>query len=108
MPIHTTVIYPNEDDVKFDMNYYLSTHMPLVQTNFGKHGLKKWEIVHYQPGPDGAKPKFLVGATLVWDTPEQMSAALSSPDDAGPVMADIKNFTNVTPIIMAGPVVGNS
>ncbi|EXJ63626.1 uncharacterized protein A1O5_11387 [Cladophialophora psammophila CBS 110553] len=107
MPFHATVLYPNEPDTKFDMSYYLKTHMPLVMESFGKHGLKRWEVLEYKPGADGAQPKFGVGATLIFDTPEQLGAALSS-EDAKPVFGDIANFCNKQPVFLGGELVGIS
>jgi uncharacterized protein (TIGR02118 family) len=107
MPFHATVLYPNEDDATFDMDYYLKTHMPLVMERFGKHGLKRWEVLQYGPGADGAKPKYSVGATLIFDTPEQLGAALSS-EDAGPVFGDVPNFSNKGPVFLGGALVGTS
>lgn len=104
MTFHTTVLYPNEADSTFDMRYYLSTHIPLVKEKLGPHGLKKCEVLEYQPGPDGSKPAFRVGATLVWDTPEDMGAAMAS-QDAKPVFEDIPNFYNKAPLLMAGALV---
>jgi len=107
MPFHATVLYPNEDDTKFDLDYYLKTHMPLVQERFGKYGMKGWEVVEYKPGADGAKPKFAIGATLIWEAPDHLAAALSS-EDAGVVFGDVPNFTNKQPIFLGGAVVGTS
>ncbi|KAH0836137.1 hypothetical protein AYO20_11367 [Fonsecaea nubica] len=107
MPFHATVLYPNDPDTKFDLDYYLKTHMPLVENAFKKHGLVKWEVLEYKPGPDGTPPKFVVGGTLVWDSPEQMGAAMTS-EDAKPVLGDIPNFCNKQPIFLGGPLVAKS
>jgi len=105
MPFHATVLYPNEDDTKFDMSYYLQTHMPLVMERFAKYGLKGYQVCEYKPGADGAKPQFCTGCTLIWDKPEDMQGAMSSGDDASAVFSDIPNFCNKQPVLMAGPVV---
>jgi uncharacterized protein (TIGR02118 family) len=107
MPYHATVLYPNDDDLKFDMDYYLSKHMPLVQEKFGPHGLKKWEILDYKPGADGAKPAFAVGATLIFDSPEDLGKAMGSAD-AAPVFGDIPNFTNKQPTVLTGNLIKTS
>ncbi|KIX00197.1 uncharacterized protein Z518_10335 [Rhinocladiella mackenziei CBS 650.93] len=104
MPFHTTVLYPNDPDTKFDMSYYLKTHMPLVMQHFGKHGLKGYEVTEYGPGGDGAKPPYCTGCTLKWDSPDQVGAAVGSPDSK-PVFDDIPNFSNKEPIFMGGAVV---
>lgn len=104
MPFHATVLYPNDDDIKFDMAYYLSTHMPLVQKNWGQYGLKRWEVTEYGPGGDGAKPPYAVGATLVFESQEDLGKALGS-EEAKPIFGDIPNFTNKQPVLMGGNMV---
>lgn len=107
MPFYATVLYPNDDDIKFDMSYYLSKHMPLMQEQFTKHGLKSWEVIEYKPGADGAKPLYAYGANLVFDTAEQLQAALGS-EDAKPVFGDMANYTNKQPVFLGGQVTGSS
>ncbi len=107
MPFHATVLYPNEEDATFDMDYYLKKHMPFVQESFSKHGLTGWEVLEYKPGLDGGKPLYSVAATLIFDSPDQLGAAMSSAD-AGPVLDDVKNFSNKGPMFMGGALVGKS
>jgi uncharacterized protein (TIGR02118 family) len=107
MPFHATVLYPNDDDATFDMKYYLDKHMPLVYDSFAKHGLKKWEVLEYGPGLDGAKAQYSVAATLIFDSPDQLKAAMTSAD-AGPVLDDVKNFSNKPPMFLGGALVGTS
>lgn len=35
MPVAITVLYPQTSDSTFDLDYYLSSHMPFVQEKFG-------------------------------------------------------------------------
>jgi uncharacterized protein (TIGR02118 family) len=107
MPFHATVLYPNDEDATFDKEYYLKTHMPLVMEKFGKHGLKKWEVLWYHPGPDGSKPQYSVGATLIFDSGEDLVKALQS-EDAGPVFGDVKNFSNKGPVFLGGELAATS
>jgi uncharacterized protein (TIGR02118 family) len=107
MPFHATVLYPNDDDATFDMNYYLKTHMPLVMENFKRHGLKRWEVLEMKPGLDGSKNPYSVVATLIFDKPEELAAAMTSPE-AKPVLDDVPNFSNKGPMFLGGALVGTS
>jgi len=103
MGVEVTVLYPNEEDATFDMDYYLSTHMPLVSENWQKYGLKGWRVIQFQPGPDGAKPQYSVQATLIWDGPEDLQKAMGA-EETKTVMGDVPNFSNKSPILVAGQV----
>jgi uncharacterized protein (TIGR02118 family) len=101
MPIQVTVLYPNEDDSQFDMDYYLAKHMPLVSENWQQYGLKGWEVVQFARGADGAKPLYKVQATLRFDSKEDFGKAMGS-SEAATVLGDIPNFTNTQPVLIAG------
>lgn len=103
MVFEVTVLYPNEEDSTFDMDYYLSTHMPLVSENWQKYGLKGWRVVQFQPGPDGAKPQYSTQATLIWDSPEDLQKAMGG-EETKSVMGDVPNFSNKSPLFLAGGV----
>ena len=103
MGIEAVVLYPNEEDATFNMDYYLSTHMPLVSEHWQKHGLKGWRVVQFQTGPDGNKPPYSVQATLLFDGPEDLQKALGSAE-AATVFGDVPNFSNKSPVFLAGGV----
>ena len=97
----------NEDDATFKMDYYLSTHMPLVMDSWGKYGLQKWDVIQYGPGADGAKPPYSVCAILTWGSQEDLGKALGG-EEAKAVFGDVPNFSNKGPTFVAGAVVGTS
>ncbi|EME88131.1 uncharacterized protein MYCFIDRAFT_148752 [Pseudocercospora fijiensis CIRAD86] len=92
-----TVVYPAGGT--FNMDYYKSTHMPLVQEKWAKYGLKSWKVVKF---PDDSP--YSVQATLEWDNIKQFQDAASGPE-AKDVLGDVPNFSNKDPVIMAGEVV---
>lgn len=104
-----TVLYESKGnaDEKFDLDYYLKTHMPLVQKHWGSQGLSKWEVVNYEQGLEGAAPSVKVSATLYWDSKESLEKALGG-DKAGEIFGDVPNFTNIGPTFISGPSVGTS
>ncbi|CAK1354159.1 hypothetical protein CB0940_01943 [Cercospora beticola] len=95
-PATVTVVYPQ--GAKFNMDYYKSTHMPLVQEKWGKHGLKSWKVIQFSNDSP-----YCVQATLEWDSLSDFQKAGGSPE-AKDVMADIPNFSDKEPVIMAGEV----
>jgi hypothetical protein len=52
MPAIITVAYPRPSgEVKFDLKYYIETHMPLVDKTWGPKGLKSWTVTERKPLP---------------------------------------------------------
>lgn len=105
MTVACTVLYPNEADATFNMDYYLSTHMPLVGKHFGSHGMQSWSVIEFAPGPDGAKPLYSVQATLVFEKAEQVGKAIEA--EGKVIFGDVPNFSNKQPVVsdfVPGPI----
>lgn len=93
--IKVSVLYPHQDGGKFDMNYYLTTHMPLVRQRLGA-ALKGIAVDQgLAGGAPGAPPAFVAVGHLLFDTVADLHAAMA-PHDAE-LRADIPNFTNIAP-----------
>ena len=103
MAAHVTVLYPNVADATFDMDYYLTRHMPLVMERFGAHGMSGWRVVRFAGAPE--RTPFSVMATLDFGSLESIRAALSA--EGGPVLADVPNFSDQKPVLMMGDAVGH-
>jgi uncharacterized protein (TIGR02118 family) len=95
--ITVNVLYPNSDSIKFNMNYYLNTHIPLVSKLLGT-ALKG---VLVQQGIAGAAPGSLAAYAVITVLRfESMEAFLGVfPPNAPAITSDIANFTNVEPTI---------
>ena len=96
------VIYPISDDTNFDMDYYLNTHMPIVGQHMGPH-IQSTLVTKGLGSPGGNAPGFYAVATIVFEDQNAFNAAMKV---AGPVMADVPNFTNVQPDVLIGEVIG--
>jgi hypothetical protein len=46
MPCYMTVLYPNTPDVKINSEYWVKTHMALVDDAFKPHILS-WKLIKY-------------------------------------------------------------
>jgi len=95
-----TILYPSGSDAKFDMSYYLSTHMPLVQEKWGPEGLLNWKVLEF--GSDSA---YSVQATLEWADVETFQKAASG-ESAKAIFGDVPNFSNKQPTLLTGKVMG--
>jgi uncharacterized protein (TIGR02118 family) len=98
--IKVSVMYPNGSGAKFDMNYYLTSHMPMVQKKLAA-ALKGTAIEEGLGGiPPGTPAPFLAACHLLFDSVEDFSAAFNA--HAGAILADIPNYTNTQPTIQIG------
>ena len=101
MSVSLQVLYPVGNDTTFDHDYYAATHIPLVGEHMGKH----IETVSASKGLAGGSDVpagFHVLATMTFSSMDNLQAALG---DAGPVLADIPNFTNTEPQMLIGEVI---
>lgn len=103
--VTVTVIYPNTEGAKFDMKYYLATHMPLVSEKWGPHGLQAWRITQFTSTASGEKPPYLVEAKLEFASLDAFHAAAKA--EGGPVFGDVPNFTDISPAVLFGDVKGD-
>ena len=106
MVFNATVLYPAESDSTFDLSYYLKSHFPIVDKNWGPFGLKEWKVIEFAAGPDGKKP-YSIGAVLTWESEDGLKQALGG-EEAKNVLGDVPNFSNKSPVFLMGNVVGSS
>ncbi|HRE02569.1 MAG TPA: EthD family reductase [Ilumatobacteraceae bacterium] len=92
--IRVSVMYPAGDDTTFDHDYYKDSHVPkaCAAWNVGA------EIDKGINGPNVAAVHFF------FDSLEQMQTAMATPATAE-VMADVANYTNITPVMQISEVV---
>jgi uncharacterized protein (TIGR02118 family) len=106
------VAYPSKhsetgEALRFDMEYYLSEHMPMIEKAWRPFGMRSWSVNQF-PDPDpvtGQAPPYGVQTTVYWDKVEDFKAALSGPmkDETA---KDVSVFSNVFPVIWVGEISG--
>jgi len=100
--IRVNVIYPNNPGGTFDMDYYLTRHMPMVREKLGA-ALKGMTVDQAlsggQPGTDAC---FRVITALLFDSVDAFERALTP--FAGEITADIPRFTNIVPAVQVSEV----
>lgn len=88
--ILVSVMYPT--GARFDIDYYLKTHMPLVKDRWGPHGLKSAQVLRGAAKPDGSAPDYQMIALLTFGSLDDFKAAGKA--HGREVFADIANFTD--------------
>lgn len=102
MPVTIQAIYPVGEGLTFDYDYYVATHLPLVQSTMGPAGLSSVTASKGLAGGPGVPPAYYAVATMTFPDEAAMNACLAV---AGPVLADIPNFTTCTPNLLIGAVI---
>lgn len=101
MSLSLQVIYPISNGTRFDFDYYLESHMPFLGKQIGEFIQSKVVTKGLAGGPDTPAGIYAI-ATMVFADQQAFDAAMKA---AGPVLADIPNFTDVKPQMLIGEVV---
>ena len=103
--IKVSVLYPSSPDAKFDMDYYLTKHVPMAAAKLG--GACKGGGVDQgrAGGAPGEAPPFVAMAYLLFDSLEDFQAAFLP--NADTFMEDMPNYTNIKPILQISEVMGS-
>ncbi len=100
--IKVSVFYPNEEGKKFDMDYYLNNHIPMVQEKLGAE-LKGAAVEQGLGGAEPGSPATYVALChLLFDSVEAFQGSFGP--HAGAIMADIPNYTDIQPTIQISEV----
>ncbi len=100
--IKVSVLYPNSETTKFDMDYYLAHHMPLVQKLLGS----ALRGVFVEQGLSGAQadssPAYIAMGHLLFDSLQEYQTSFGP--HAPAIVGDIPNYTNSQPTIQISEV----
>ena len=100
--VKVSVLYAYKEGSSFNLDYYLKSHMPMVQRKLGpacKQVSVEQGISGAQPG---TKPAFSVVAHMLFDSVEAFQTAFGP--HSAEIMADIPNYTNEQPIVQISEV----
>ena len=101
--ITLNVLYPNTDGAKFDMDYYLTSHIPMLKRVFGS-ALKGCIVEQGLGGPaPGTKAEFAVLCHLRFDSVESYQQAIAPV--AEQVRKDVANYASEPPVIQFSDVI---
>lgn len=100
--IRVSVLYPQSGDSKFDMNYYVTKHMPMVGQKLGAACKGMTIDQGLAGGAPGAPATYVAMCHLLFDSVEAFQTAFA-PHAQG-IMGDIPNYTTIQPIIQVSEV----
>ncbi|MEA2741477.1 MAG: hypothetical protein QOH05_4784 [Acetobacteraceae bacterium] len=92
-----SVMYRLAPGQKFDLDYYMKTHMPMVGSLWAQAGLKGAQVLHGVGSPQGDHVGYQVLALLDFESLEAFKAAADR--DGAQIFGDIPNFTEAQPEI---------
>jgi uncharacterized protein (TIGR02118 family) len=100
--IKVSVLYPNAEGKKFDMDYYLGKHIPMVQQKLGA-AIKSAAVEAGLGGiTPGSPPAYVAMGHLYFDSAEAFQTSFGPHAQA--IMGDIPNYTDIQPTIQISEV----
>ncbi|HLJ07241.1 MAG TPA: EthD family reductase [Acidimicrobiia bacterium] len=100
--IRVSVMYPRTEGGKFDMDYYVNKHMPMVADRCGA-AMKGMTVAEgIAGGQPGEPPTYTCVGVLAFDSVEAFQGAFGP--HMAEIMGDIPNYTNISPVIQISEV----
>jgi len=99
--IKVSVLYPNSEGARFDMAYYTSKHMPMVQKKVTTcKGIAAEQGV--AGGTPGSQPTYIAIGHLLFDSVAAFQSGFGP--HAEEILSDIPNYTNTQPVIQVSEI----
>jgi uncharacterized protein (TIGR02118 family) len=96
---YVTVLYPNRDGMRFDFDYYMRTHIPMVARLLDT----TIEVSKGIGTPTGTPAPFLYAARIRLRSLDEYQAAMAR--HGAQIIGDIPNYTDVEPSVQMDEVV---
>jgi uncharacterized protein (TIGR02118 family) len=91
-----TILYPNSDGVRWDVDYYRTHHMPLIMRLYGTAAIKRFELRKGDSGQQGGAPAYIGSVNIYINDQKAFDAAGK---EHGPTLVkDVPNFSSVMPV----------
>lgn len=101
--IKLTILYPYKEGGKFDMDYYCNTHIAMAKEKLGA-ALKGATVDKgLGGGAPGQPPAHFAIGHLYFESLESFGAAF--PAAAPALGADVRNYTDVEPVVQISEIV---
>lgn len=97
-----SVMYPSGSDNSFDLDYYLKTHIPLVQARWREFGLSNVQVLKGAAAGNGGPPLYQAIALLTFGSVQEFQQA--GKVHGKEIFADIPKFTSAQPVVQISDV----
>jgi uncharacterized protein (TIGR02118 family) len=95
--IRVSVLYPNHSGSRFDIEYYLNTHIPLISQLLGAVIKNLTVDIGAHGALPGSPPPFAAIFAITCDSAEAFAEAFRT--HAAQLQSDIPNYTDIEPIL---------
>ncbi|MEW5769452.1 MAG: EthD family reductase [Pseudomonadota bacterium] len=97
--IRISILYPNNKGSRFNVSYYVETHMPMSIKLLSAHpGFKGVSVEHGLGGAvPGAEPTYIAMCHFLFSSVEDFLAAFMP--NAEVLQGDMSNYTDIEPVI---------
>lgn len=93
-----SITYPHIEGARFDWDYYIGKHLPLVGQTFKPFGLTFASVLRGIEAVGGGSPPYVVTVLLTFSDDQAARNAIAS-EPARKLREDLANFTTIKPII---------
>ncbi|HWB24477.1 MAG TPA: EthD family reductase [Chitinophagaceae bacterium] len=100
--ITITILYPNKEGGRFDVDYYIYKHMPMSIAKFGE-ALKSVNIsIGQNAGVPGSQPPYIAVCQMVFDSQEAFEKRFN--EISADLIADMPAYTDIEIIFQVSEV----
>ncbi|HEU4627187.1 MAG TPA: EthD family reductase [Steroidobacteraceae bacterium] len=90
-----TILYPNSEGVRWDVDYYRTHHMPLIMKLYGEKAIKRFELRKGDKNMAGAPPDY-VGTVNIYIA-DQKAFEAAGTQHGETLRDDVPHFSSVMP-----------
>lgn len=95
--VKVSVLYPNGEGKRFDMDYYLTTHIPMVRILLGAACTNVEVDQGIAGGTPGSKAPYVAVGHLFFNTIDDFMSSFEP--NANAIISDVPNYTDTTPVV---------
>jgi uncharacterized protein (TIGR02118 family) len=99
-----TILYPNSEGVRWDVDYYRTGHMPLIMRLYGPEAIKRFELRKGDTAQNGGKPAYIGSVNIYINKQAAFDAAGKAHGQE--LVKDVPHFSSVQPFAYPTTVYG--